>query len=298
MPTAELAALGTAIAIAVSHVVATSATRHFGAFAFNRWRLLAALAILLPASLLRGGWDTIPLSAAGVLALSGVIGIVLGDTAVYGCVARLGPRRAGLLYALNAPLTALLGFALLGEHLAAAKVLGIGMVAAGVTLAIAYPSKESVGWEYVEGRYLLGIALGLVGGLGHATAVLIARPVMASGADPATAAGLRIAVALAGLVALTALPFRIFRSTGNWSPRQFGRAAISGWLGTGIGMTLMLFALANGPAGIVATLASTTPIFLLPMLWSVTRSPPALPAWVGAALAVAGTALIVIPVTR
>jgi drug/metabolite transporter (DMT)-like permease len=295
MPTAELAALGTAIAIATSHIVATSATRHFGAFAFNRWRLLAALAILLPASLLRGGWDTVTPAGAGVLALSGMIGIVLGDTAVYGCVARLGPRRAGLLYAMNAPLTAILGFALLGENLAAVKILGIAMVAAGVTLAIAYPTKEGGGWDYVEGSYALGIGLGLVGALGHASAVLIARPVMAAGTDPATAAGLRIAVALLGLAALTALPFRVFRSAGAWSPRQFGRAVLSGWLGTGIGMTLMLLALSEGPAGIVATLASTTPIFLLPMLWAITRSPPAFAAWAGAALAVAGTALIVIP---
>jgi drug/metabolite transporter (DMT)-like permease len=59
-----------------------------------------------------------------------------------------------------------------------------------------------------------------------------------------------------------------------------------------MGMTLLMAALAVGDVGIVTTLSSTTPILILPMVWFVTRRPPAPVAWVGAALAVAGTALI------
>ena len=44
--------------------------------------------------------------------------------------------------------------------------------------------------------------------------------------------------------------------------------------------------------GIVTTLSSTTPILILPMVWAVYRRMPGPLAWVGAALAVVGTALI------
>ena len=44
---------------------------------------------------------------------TGVIGILVGDTFNFAAVGRLGPRRAGAVYALNAPMTAVLGWAVL-----------------------------------------------------------------------------------------------------------------------------------------------------------------------------------------
>jgi uncharacterized membrane protein len=42
----------------------------------------------------------------------------------------------------------------------------------------------------------------------------------------------------------------------------------------------------------VATLTSTTPVLILPLIWIVTGKAPALPGWIGAGLAVLGTGLI------
>ena len=44
--------------------------------------------------------------------------------------------------------------------------------------------------------------------------------------------------------------------------------------------------------GIVTTLSSTTPILILPMVWMVHGRLPGPMAWIGAALAVFGTAMI------
>jgi drug/metabolite transporter (DMT)-like permease len=57
-------------------------------------------------------------------------------------------------------------------------------------------------------------------------------------------------------------------------------------------MSFLMAALARGDVGIVTTLSSTTPILILPMVWVAYRRLPGPLAWVGAALAVAGTALI------
>jgi len=59
-----------------------------------------------------------------------------------------------------------------------------------------------------------------------------------------------------------------------------------------LGMTLILQAMKHGQAGLVAVLSSVTPILILPVLWLVYRRRPAVGAWLGAVLAVAGTAMI------
>jgi drug/metabolite transporter (DMT)-like permease len=68
--------------------------------------------------------------------------------------------------------------------------------------------------------------------------------------------------------------------------------AFSGFLGMALGMTLLLFALARGEAGIVTTLAATTPVIMLPLLWAKTRERPTVGSWVGALLAVIGSAIL------
>lgn len=87
---AEIAALGDAMCVALSNIIATPATRHFGPFAFNRWRLLAALAILAVVATLRSGFTDALAGKTAVLGLSAVVGIVIGDTAVYAAMARIG----------------------------------------------------------------------------------------------------------------------------------------------------------------------------------------------------------------
>ena len=59
-----------------------------------------------------------------------------------------------------------------------------------------------------------------------------------------------------------------------------------------LGMTLILQAMKHGDAGLVAVLSSVSPVLLLPLLWVVYRRRPAAGAWLGAVLAVLGTALV------
>ena len=69
-------------------------------------------------------------------------------------------------------------------------------------------------------------------------------------------------------------------------------AVLTGWVGMGVGMGLLLWALSLGSVGAVGVLSSLTPVLVLPMLWWKFGRIPALGAWVGAAVAVSGTALM------
>ena len=66
----------------------------------------------------------------------------------------------------------------------------------------------------------------------------------------------------------------------------------SATIAMGVGMTLILQALKTGPANMVGLFSSLSPVLLLPLLWGVYRRRPAAGAWLGAAMAVLGSALI------
>jgi drug/metabolite transporter (DMT)-like permease len=60
----------------------------------------------------------------------------------------------------------------------------------------------------------------------------------------------------------------------------------------GVGMGLLLWALSLGDVGAVGVLSSISPVMVLPLLWWKFKRIPAWGAWLGAALAVSGTALM------
>ena len=45
-----------------------------------------------------------------------------------------------------------------------------------------------------------------------------------------------------------------------------------GFMGMGVGMTMLIIALKNGDPGIISTLSSTMPIMIIPILWIVTKN--------------------------
>ena len=61
-----------------------------------------------------------------------------------------------------------------------------------------------------------------------------------------------------------------------------------------LGMSLLLIALQQADAGIVATLSSTSPVMILFLIWLVTKKIPTTGAWIGTVLAIIGSGLIFI----
>jgi len=138
----------------------------------------------------------------------------------------------------------------------------------------------------------LGIALGVVTALGQALGSLFARPAMEAGVDPTAAMAVRSGLAALFYLALLAVPVAALHRPYRFRARDLGIAVSAAFFGTGLGMSLLMGALATGNVGIVTTLSSMTPVMILPMVWLRTGVAPVAAAWAGAAIAVAGTALI------
>lgn len=289
-----MAALGAALCWAVAGMINVGATRAIGAFAFNRARSVLVFLMLAALASLLGTWDTIRMDQLLVLVLSGVVGMFLGDTALFAALRRLGPRRMAIMYATSAPMTAVLGFLVLGERLGPAGLTGMLLVIAGVIMAIAFARRASDEheWEQTHGPLAMAVVLGLLAALLQAAGIIIAKPAMVAGVDATAASAVRVGAAALGLLGLGLLPHPALRPLGPLRSSTLLRVALGGFVGMALGMTLLLYALSEGNAGIVATLSSTSPVLMLPVLWLLTRQRPTAGAWWGAALVVAGTALV------
>lgn len=291
LPLHELAALGTATCWAGTGLFATDAVRMLGPFHFNLIRQAFVSALLLLIVTLSGAWAGLALPQALTLAVSGVVGILIGDTFNFAAVGRLGPRRAGAVFALNAPMAALMGWLLLGESLPPRAILGIALTAAGVALAIlGRPRSDAHRLETLYGTVITGVFLGLGAAFGQAAGSLIARPVMTTGIDPYLASLFRVGASGLAMSVLAATPFA--PPLRPLTRRALFLTAATAFTGLLVGMTLFLYALQGSKTGIIATLSATSPVIILPLLWLRTGQRPSALSWGGAALAVCGLALI------
>jgi drug/metabolite transporter (DMT)-like permease len=294
LPIYELAALAAATCWAVTGMIAPVPAGHLGALHFNRLRQVFGTLVLAILVSLNGTWNALTWEAVPALILSGMLGIFVGDSLLFTALNRLGPRRAGILFAMNAPMAALLSWIWLGETLDLTAVMGIGVTAAGVALAILFGNRGQVatGLEAIKGSLLVGVGIGLLAALGQALGIVIARPLMAGGLDPFAASLLRVGVAAACLSVVLQLPAETLKAKAALTWKIAAYTASVGFIGLGLGMTFLLFALSGGKTGIISTLSATTPVIILPMLWAKTGIRPAVGAWVGAGLVVVGMALL------
>lgn len=290
----ELAALAAAACWAATGILSAAPSGRLGAIAFNRVRQVTVTLLLALYVVATGTWRGLGADMILPLILSGLIGIFVGDTLLFTALNRIGPRRAGILFALNAPIAAVLGFLFLDETLPPLALLDIGLTVAGVMLAIFFGKRpvQSARLEAVNGPLWIGVALGLGAATGQAAGSIIARPVMAAGVDPFAASMLRVGVAAACLSLVMLLPFGAVKPKTALTFRLFGQTALTGVLAMGMGMTLLLYALSGGKVGIVSTLSATSPVLILPLLWITTGERPAHGAWAGALLVAAGMTVL------
>ncbi|WP_028023423.1 DMT family transporter [Enterovibrio calviensis] len=290
----EWLALAAAFLWGISSLISVTPARHLGSFAYSRWRMACVSIMLTLLALFTGGWATITSDIWWPMAISGLIGIFIGDTALFGCMNRIGPRRSGLLYSCHAGFSALLGIWLFGETLQGIRLLGAILVFSGVMIAVFFrQSGNAHQWEETKGSLGVAIALGLTAALCQSLGGVIAKPVLTGNVDPIAASAVRMIAAFAAHGTLVLLQVRVAQPVNPINWRIFGMVVVNGFLAMAVGMTLIMYALKWGEVGMVALLSSTTPVMVLPLIWLFTKVRPSPSAWIGAALAVTGAGLIV-----
>lgn len=285
---AVVLSLAAAASFALSAMQIASVTGRAGPLQLARWQMGLAFVMTAAASVALGGWRSIDLAGFLYLAGSSAFGIMLATTTYIATIQILGPRLNALVFTLSAPFALALGYLVRGETVTPAQGAGVVLILTGIIVALAARAEDGPGPD--RRRLWLGLGLGLVTAMGQAAGSLLARPAMLAGAEPFTAMAIRSGLGALFFVALLALPFA--RPAARPDHQALTRIGYSALTGIFLGMSLLMAALAHGGVGIVTTLSSTTPILILPMVWFVSGRPPGGMAWAGAALAVAGTAVI------
>src|SRR5690242_1398202 len=177
-----------------------------GPVVLNRLRIAtAAVFLTLALVVVRGApwpfWAT--RSQIALLALSGWIGFVFGDTWNFRALVILGPGRGALLASLAPLFTALLGWPLLHEVPGPLAVLGMAMTLGGVFWVLW--DREHQLHSDLHGSRTLGIVSGVLGALGQAVGYVISKLALRTGIDALSATVIRVIAALAAVVVLMLL---------------------------------------------------------------------------------------------
>jgi drug/metabolite transporter (DMT)-like permease len=270
----ELAALGTSLCFSLSSILFTFSGREVGSLVVNRLRLLVAVLVMLLLHTLSFGMP-LPIHAESErwfwLGLSGFIGLTLGDACLFQAFVLIGPRLAMLMMALSPALGVLFAWLFLGETLVLTEIVGVGITLGGIMLVLAARREGSQTEATNQRHYLIGLLCGLGAAVGQAGGLVLSKIGLRGGFPVLSGNLIRLLMALAAVWALAAVnrqlvsSYRIVRA----HPRVMLLVTGGAVLGPVLGVWLTLFAIQNTNVGIVSTLSSLMPIFLIPISYVV-----------------------------
>lgn len=284
------AALGSTASWALCGVLFKKLGERLDPVGMTTVKSIVAALLLLPAVFLIGGMG-VSGKDLSLLALSGVVGIAIGDCFFFAALGELSPLLLTVLL-LTCPnvFTGILGVLCLGEMPSLIVWCGIALIMAA-TAMLAFPLESGSG-----GRSTVrGILFGVVSFVCSSVSTVIAKPVMTgeAGVSPLTVTFFRMA---AGGVALAAFAMCAGKAAAWAKPFRDGRYA-AGFLGVtavvafgGFGLSMVAFKHLDVVAA--GALLSLEPLFVLPFMAMFGHHKVKPRELIGMALAVGGVLLI------
>jgi drug/metabolite transporter (DMT)-like permease len=305
-----VAGVATSALWTLTSLLFTAAARRAGTTAINTFRLTLAVVLLgVTHRFMSGTW--IPEMVTGqllFLALSGIVGLSIGDQALFTSFVYLGPRLAMLVMATSPIFAAFFGWLALGETLHGVAWLGVALTIGGVAWVVLERSEDKV--VVHRSQRIQGVFLALIGAACQGGGLLLSKQGMGHGwlpdeqhLNPEAATLVRMFFAGLGMIPIVtvhAVRRRKWRRLGL-PPRARGSirsglifAACGAVFGPYLGVWMSLVAADNAPVGVAQTLCSLTPVFLLPFAVIIYKERISPRAAIGAIVAVAGTTLLFI----
>jgi drug/metabolite transporter (DMT)-like permease len=265
----EIAALLTALCWTVTAMAFESAGKRVGALSLNLIRLVIGLIFLsiYNAIVNDGFFPTATNYQWFWLAMSGLVGFVLGDLFLFRAFIMIGARISMLIMAMVPPITALIGWVTLGEVLSGMEFLGMGITLLGIVLVMSSKvdlKSGSFGKKLKMGPLVLGSVLALGGAIGQATGLVLSKKGMQD-MDAFSATQIRIMAGLVGFV-LVITAFKrwkhLFGALKDLKAMKY--MTIGSFTGPFLGVSFSLLAVQHTDTGIAATLMALTPVMIIP----------------------------------
>ncbi len=289
----ELAALGTSLSFSFGSTMFTLAGRRIGSIIINRARLVFAAVFLSIVHWFMLG-TLFPFDASSErflwLGLSGVVGLVLGDIFLFQAFVLIGPRLSMLMMSLAPILAALQAWVFLGESLSLGQIFGILLTIAGIVWVVMEGNRKHEG----DREYGRGILFGLLGAIGQATGLVLAKNGLGGEFSPISANLIRMTAAVIVLWGITLFQGQFKQTVNKLKGDHKGTLLTMGgaFAGPFLGVSLSLFALQRVEVGVASTLTSLPPIFLLPISYFIFKERFGWGAIIGTILAMTGVAAL------
>ncbi len=282
----DIAGLLTSLFFAANAMVTTKAVTQVGSVVLNRARIVFALIYLLILNAILFG-EPVPIEASAIhwrwLALSGIIGLAIGDIFLFQSYLSIGPRLGSLIFSLSTVFGVVEAWIFLGERLHPAQILGILLALGGIIWVIAErsiqpPTPVGVNGAGLpqptmqvqaihQGPALSGVLFAIIAAIAQATGLVFSRQGMQGSFSPISANVIRMLAAVVALWLVTLAQRQagptIQKLRANIPALRL--VALAALLGPVIGVSLSLLAVQNIPVGVASVLTSLAPIFLLPL---------------------------------
>lgn len=232
------------------------------------------------------------------LTLSGLVGFVIGDLCLFQAFVVMGARISMLMMALSPPMTAFIGWLVLGETLSWKSGLGMILTLSGIALVVikGHESEQVSGiFPKVKFNYpVLGILLGLGGALGQAGGLILSKAGMEN-FDTFGATQIRVMAGIAGFSVLFFIlrQWKIaFRAMAD--RKAMLQLSLGAFFGPFLGVSFSLISIKYADAGIAATIMALVPVLIIAPSAIIYREKVNIKEIGGALLAVGGVALFFI----
>jgi drug/metabolite transporter (DMT)-like permease len=294
----ELAAIIVAMCWGLSSIFFTASSLKAGPIPVNRVRLLFAVPLLVIAHTILTG-QLFPYSVEPFrwlwLGLSGIFGLVVGDTLLFTSYKLIG-NRLGTLMMVSVPvISSLMAFLFLGETLDLRSILGIFVCIAGIMLVVMERRNgNGNGTQHEKRQFLLGILSGLGGATGQAVGLVLAKEGLSGDFPSISATVIRMITAMVFIWVITIF----MRQTRDTLQKVFTSFSLVGTIFAGsvvgpfIGVWLSQIAIQRTYVGIASTLMALTPVFMLPVAKWYYKEDVSARAVFGTAVALVGVAII------
>jgi drug/metabolite transporter (DMT)-like permease len=296
----ELAALGTAFCWAFSSIFFTSSSKEAGAIPVNRIRLVFAVLLLLVFHTLITG-HPLPLDAEPFrwlwLGLSGIVGLVIGDTLLFQAYYLIGNRLGTLIMSGVPVISSLAAWLFLGEKLSLINIAGIALCTGGI-MVVVMERKPGNGGEtqthHERRQYILGVLYAIGGAIGQAGGLVLAKKGLADNFPSISGVIIRMLTAMIFMWVLTLLMGQIKQTLQKVynNSKLIIQIASGTVIGPFLGVWLSQIAVQRSYVGIASTLMALTPIVVLPISKFYYREKISVTAVIGTVIALVGVGVI------
>ena len=302
----EYAALLTAIFWTITGIAFESAGKKVGSLSTNLIRLfLAFIFIGIYSQITRGSFIPFDASAHNWmwLSLSGLVGFVIGDLLLFEAYVVIGSRISMLIMSLTPPITALLGWLIMGEVLTPMNFLGMFLTLLGIMLVVLdkpknQKSKNTETQELKSSKNkiklnypIAGILLAFGGAVGQGTGLVLSKFGMQD-FDPFAATQIRV---ITGFVGFSILFFimrrwkKVFEAIKN--KQAMSRLSIGAFFGPFLGVSFSLLSIKYTTTGVASTIMAIVPVLIIPPAVIFFKERVTVKEIIGSIVAVGGVAL-------